>query len=358
MTRAELLRRLGRNKKRIILFGIAVLLLLCAVISLCLLGNVKNCLITQSAAPRWRGESEVRFSQVSAFLPQDAVFDLQSVYSLRQNLSQTFVAESMEVPEGGSLSHDAFYGFDSVTIFNDRASITAKAIGVGGDFFFFHPLTLLSGSYISESDFMHDGVVLDEDLAWTLFGSFDIAGQSVQIGTHRFYVAGVVKREDDFATKAAYQDGAGLFMDYEMLNALSETKISGYEVVMPNPVVNYAKNMIAEKIGIETADVVENTDRFSAARLFSVIGSFAKRSMNTSGIIYPYWENAARYCEDYAALLQLLFLLFLLLPVILAVWQIVWLIRKYVREGSGLLHTKLEEYIENRKKKHYKREGL
>lgn len=50
---------------------------------------------------------------------------------------------------------------------------------------------------------MSDGVVLDEDAAWQLFGSSDIAGQSVMIGETPHHVAGVIERPDDRLSRKA-----------------------------------------------------------------------------------------------------------------------------------------------------------
>ena len=58
---------------------------------------------------------------------------------------------------------------------------TAKTIRGGRGLFLFHPLPLRSGSYISNRDFTYDRVVLDEELSWALFGSYDVAGQTVWI---------------------------------------------------------------------------------------------------------------------------------------------------------------------------------
>ena len=43
-----------------------------------------------------------------------------------------------------------------MTLSNGKTNLTADAIGIGGDFFLFHPLTLLNGSYFSGNDLMKD----------------------------------------------------------------------------------------------------------------------------------------------------------------------------------------------------------
>ena len=72
----------------------------------------------------------------------------------------------------------AFSPIERITLQNGKKSVSAKAIGVAGDFFLFHPLKLLDGSFFSGSDVMQDYVVIDEDMAWQLFGSNDVAGKA------------------------------------------------------------------------------------------------------------------------------------------------------------------------------------
>ena len=141
--------------------------------------------------------------------------------------------------------------------------MTVTAIGVGGDYFLFHPLQLLSGGYVSDEDYMADRVVLDAQTAFNLFGSSDVAGMEVTINGKTFPIAGVVKSEDDFATAAALDAGAKassdptgvqsaskamIYMSYAALNAMAELPIDCYEIVLPDPVSGFAKKLMTEKI--------------------------------------------------------------------------------------------------------------
>ena len=74
---------------------------------------------------------------------------------------------------------------------------SVQIIGVGGDFFQFHPLNMISGNVFSENDISKDRVVLDENTAWTLFGAYDIAGKTVTIEGRQFVIAGVYKPSDN-----------------------------------------------------------------------------------------------------------------------------------------------------------------
>ena len=71
---------------------------------------------------------------------------------------------------------DAYCAFGKTSVTGDHGSSDASVIAVGGNYFLFHPLELVSGTYFSESDVMHDRVVLDETLAWKLFGGSNLAG--------------------------------------------------------------------------------------------------------------------------------------------------------------------------------------
>lgn len=334
--------------------SLAVLCLLCV----WALNAVTGTLITQGAAKSWRGENEMRFAQVSVFLPEDGKIEQSEIESFRRTLDQKLVDASLEAAEGGSLYTDAYSGVTTMSVMSGKTSLSVKTVGVGGDFFRFHPLQLRSGSYLTGEDYMNDRVILDEELAWALFGSSDVAGMSIQIGERTYPVAGVVHREDDFASSRAYQDGAGMFMSYDALNAISETKISCYEIVLPDMISGFAETTVTESFPAGGGAVVENTGRYGLLRLAEILGSYGERSMNTKGVIYPYWENAARLTEDYAALLLLLVVLSGVCPAVCAVVLIVRTLRRI--SVTAARHTKktLEARIEKQKEKRYIRSGI
>ena len=313
-----------------------------SVFSFAMLGKVTGALITQSAADVWRGGSDERFAQVSAFLPVNGTIDLDSIRSFRATLENAFVQNSIFAPEpdaqdpsadtSARLYADAYSGSTQLSVSGKSpGSVTVTAIGVGGDYFLFHPLQLLSGGYVSDEDYMADRVVLDAQTAFNLFGSSDVAGMEVTINGKTFPIAGVVKSEDDFATAAALDAGAEassdptgvqsaskamIYMSYAALNAMAELPIDCYEIVLPDPVSGFAKKLMTEKFPVGEGVIVQNTGRFSLSGLISVIGKFGKRVMTTNGVIYPYWENAARMAESYAALLLILGTLFGLMPAV------------------------------------------
>ena len=341
-----------KSKRKIALaIAAAVMALLagvCGVVMAVLAGTLES----QQAAERWRGESEERFAQVSVFFPVGSELDDMSLYSFHDTVESKLVEGGLEQPETGSLWTEGYSAKGQITVEGLRGSSQVTAMGIGGDFFVFHPLRLRSGSYISGSDLMDDRVVLDEELACWLFGGVELEGLTVTIGGEPYYIAGVVERETDFASSKAYNDGPGIFMSYSALESLGACSgISCYELVCADPISAFAESIVAEGLSNDGAyPVVENSSRYSLSSIFRVIGDFGERSMNNYGVVYPYWENAARLIEDYMVLFLVLLILFALLPVsYLVVFAFIWARRGLKAAKVGVVHL-----AENAQDKRYR----
>ena len=197
---------------------------------------------------------------------------------------------------------------------------------------------------------MQDRVVLDEELAWKLFGSVDLAGMTVTIGGKPYYIAGVVERETDFASSKAYTDGPGIFMSYSVLKDMGVCSgISCYELVCADPISGFVSSVVTDGLSNSGAyPVIENSARYSLSGIFRVVGDFGERSMNNYGVVYPYWENAARLIEDYMALCLVLFIIFAAMPAVcLFVLAVIWLRRGAAWAKSGAIRL-AEEAQEKR----------
>lgn len=318
----KLVKKLGL--KRILFYALNILLVIAALVCFASIKHLDKLLDTQHEAERWQGESEVSFAQLSAFIPVDESFDLSAVTAMRTDVTNKIHEAALDIENEEILFVDAWSARDKLNVSSTIGKGEVSVTAVGGEFFSFHPLTLLSGSYISSGDLMQDRVLLDEETAWLLFGGTDIQGMSFKINGQPFVVAGVIEREQDFATKKAYTDGMGIFMSYDAYSALKEgASIECYELVMPNPVKGFALNFMTEKFPVKTAEIVSNTDRFSLTSLWKLLRGFDERSMQTRGVLYPYWENAARCVEDRAAMLLAAAIAALVLPVLTALVLIV-----------------------------------
>ncbi len=288
----------------------------------------------QKMAQRWADGKGV--AQVSVFLSQNAALSEERIEEFGHNLDNALIEAAITNESENAdarLWISAYSAGGKITVSSSKGSVSADALGVGGEYFQFHPLELLYGSYFSGEDIMQDHVIIDEDAAWQLFGSNDVVGQYVTIGGIPHMITGVVRRENDRMAVNAGLTGTVVYVSYSTLEQYgSHQGINCFELLMPNPVKNYAFNYVSENIGIDEGEreIVENTGRYGLLEKFKVLGSFPTRSMNAKAIIYPFWENIARGYEDILALLLVFELLLLLYPVVLV---LIWVVRLWRRKS-------------------------
>ena len=318
------------SRKKCIWFATAIaallLLWLINLLRVALVGGQES----QNMAARWGKDGGV--AQISCFFSENAGVTRDQVIGFGHQLDSMLLEESITADsanESARLWTDAYSAVGNVTLVRENKSMTVNALGVGGDFFYFHPLELQFGYYFFESDINQDYVVIDEDIAWQLFGSSDVAGMQLSIGNKPYVVSGVIHRQDDRLSKAAGLEKPLVYLSYQALCEMSggDLPLNHYEIVMPNPVTDYAYNKVKENLGVseETMVLVENTKRYSFLNGLKQIPKFGIRSMSEKAIIYPYWENVARAKEDINSLIVLLEVPFILyLVVFLLVNLIVW----------------------------------
>ncbi len=276
-----------------------------------------------------------------SFKPE--IVDTIGIDEMNEDIQEEKKPKEDPVDKLFTISYNA-QGIVSVT-FEKKTVEDVKAIGVGGDFFLFHPMTLSSGSYFSGDDLMKDSVIIDENMAWQLFGSTDIIGQEVLIQNVPHYVVGVVTPRKGRLNEASGYTGNYIYMSYDSLSkygtivsgisAKSEVSETGQtaqkgginciEVVCPNPVQGLAARISKESLGIadDKVSVIDNTERFSFFSLFKVLRSFGTRSMQSMAIYYPYWENTARGYEDILSILLLFRLICIMICVVIIAFFII-----------------------------------
>lgn len=294
-------------KKWYITLGVSVLCLF----ALILATNIqKNRLYDQNAADRW-GEGMSQYSIIFpvSLNPEDTYYFLELAHKIESELEKASVTDVLYPDEEGIAFLRALSIEGKVTLSTDSGNFTPDAIGIDNDFFIIHPMELLYGSYISGDDLMKDGIVIDEDCAWNLFGAFDVVGKQVEINGVPHYIRGVVHKPDDRFSVSSGLDRSICFVSMDTLKMYGN--ISGsydYELVMPNPVENFADNIISTTIGDSSGriEVINNTERFETDRMLGVLKDFGVRSMNGKGIVYPFFENVARAWEDVFAAALLL----------------------------------------------------
>ncbi len=379
-----------KNKKRNTIIIILALLLLLDLVMGLLSRHFAKALPDQTAAERWADEDD--YAQVSLFFTEDQMVEPDGIKRLEYNLVKKMqeyglvdvddeeekagskkIVDTVEIGKEGSNSeeepaaeeekvYDLCYSAQGITSFSfeNKTCENITTFGVAGNFFLFHPLELVNGSYLDGDDIMKDKIVVDEDLAWELFGSSDIVGQCVSLGGVNHYVAGVVKRQEGRLNKAAGLSKSMVFMSYEslakygtILSGKTESReisedgasmsfggINCVEVVMPNPVDGIAERALKESAGVDDLYIrtVDNTNRFSFFSTMGVIGDFAKRSMWDKPIFYPYWENVARGWEDIISILTLIRAMSVVLIFIIVSVCVVYLYRNKTWTVRGIVN--------------------
>ncbi len=343
----------GLSWKQIIL---TVIVLFCLIIwgGLTFFSTVaKNGLSDQNTAKRWSEENDT--AQVSCFFTESTEIDKNKIMSFEHELDTLLKEASITAPnENARLWVDAYSASGKITLSSGKTSLQdASAVGIGGDFFLFHPVRLLKGSYFSGNDLMDDKVIVDEDAAWQLFGSNDVVGMQIIIGGIPHYIAGVIEREEGRFQEAAGLDKTVVYVSFETLEQFGTTEgINTYEVVMPNPVKNFAYKSVKEKFNLDENRmwVVENSTRFGIEGLLTVIAEFGTRSMNARAIQYPYWENVARGWEDVLAIVLILQIIFLMIPsvIIVTVLTIAWKRKQWTWKDMGHFFIKCWEKISDK----------
>lgn len=343
-----------RYKKELVLG----LLVLSAVILAWIDYGITGGLSTQQLAKRWSTEEE--YAQFACYFTEEAYFYEDRI----QSVERTFVAGLEEASitstkeNGGRNWIDAYSTQGELMIASDRASISARAFGIGGDFFQFHPLTLLDGNYFDASDINEDGVIIDEMVAWQLFGSNHVAGMEVEINGNIYPVRGVIRSDKGLFSEAVKEDTPTVYVSFGILKGEEALPIECYEMLALNPVKGFVKEVLEKALGMteEQYELIECSARFDFAHRFAVIRNFGIRSMTTKNIVFPYWENRARGYEDVSALILVLQILCLIYPFFwlcrkgYGLWKRRKALRKKLWERMKELWKKGDTLLKNRKK--------
>lgn len=287
-------------RKNVFLRLTAGVLLLLSAICLFLCCFLPNGLPSQRMAERWQGHNPLTFVQTSCFFPLGQEPSPEDLLTFRELANKSNLENGLE---GDYLLRDSWCGYGELEVEGPRGACTTDVIAIGGSFFDFHPLLLLDGSYITEEDLMKDRVILDEALAWELFGGTDLAGLTVTMQGMPFVIAGVVAHEDDGATKRATHSETMLYIPMELYSQLGTSTISVYELVTPEIVDGYSRDLLST--AFPQAIQQKNTGRFALSHLWTVIRELDRLPMQTEPVALPYWENAARCMEVRCALLML-----------------------------------------------------
>ena len=336
------------KRKNLIIGGVSLLL---ALVLLLIAAWLPRPLQSQYQAERWAGESGKRFQQFLCALTPGQTLEPSAIYSFREAALKKLTESDETLTPDGSEICDAWSLSGALKVSGPRGRFDAAAYAVGGRYFDFHPQTLLSGVYLTETDLLKDRVVLDEQLAWMLFGAADVAGMSVTIGDQEFRVAGVVAQPDDRFSRAADGKTPTIYLCYECRELVGSGGVATYETVLPNPVKGFAKGVV-EATFASRGGVVQCTDRFSFAASLKRLAALARQGVRDSAVILPYWENAAVIAENACAIVRAAALLFFAFPAVLLIAGAVQLFRlgkRALRRGGGSFKEALLDRLDRQR---------
>ncbi len=283
----------------------------------------ESTLYDQQAAKRWSADGGT--AQISCFYPVNTVA-LDDYYFLNMEHTIETALNDASIQAANEKARqfcDAYSVTGTITLESEYGMTTVQTVGVAGDFFFFHPAALLGGSYIGGDMLMQDGVLIDEDAAWQLFGSNDVTDMNVMIEGMPYHIAGVIDRDEGHFENAAGLEKSVCYVSLETLTKYGTVNGSyTYEIAMPDPVNDFALTTVNTALNQEEeiVKVVENSRRYDFYPLLLTIKDFGIRSMSRSGIVFPYWENIARAYEDVFAVclfIKLIMILTVLIRLIL-----------------------------------------
>lgn len=227
-----------------------------------------------------------------------------------------FAIESASSNESGSegrLWCDAYSYFTTVYASRGEGNpIECSAIVTGGDFFAMHELDFVTGWYYSDTDMNSDRVVIDERLAFQLFGSNFVEDLQIRLGSELCYVAGVVAIDETPAKEIQLGDKPLVYIPESIAQRIfGENNYDSYEIMMQNSVDSYALNAISS--AAEGKQIIDVVNRYQLKKTLSLIKEFPMRSYHTDKIEYPYWENVDRGNEDILAVLLIVNVIALIL---------------------------------------------
>lgn len=345
---------LGKRNKVLLL--LAFLCLSVSVLCLCRFYALNAQDKDQSAARRWQSGKQ-NFAQLSVFFSPEENWSKQDRRTLLSRLRMQFQENSItnESEQGGEdeLIKDCYSCEASMTLTSGNKTAQANVTATGGDFFYFHQFQWLSGYAYSDEDVMQDRIVLDKELAWSLFGSANVEGMSLTMEDKTYYVAGVVDLDNDRASKATYGEKNRAWISYSVIaDGQKETvPITAYEIVMPNPVDGWAKGQLSDILTPEEGELVlvENSSRADFFQVFENIKTFSEQMVVEKAVKYPYWENAARIRDCKREIYLFFATLCLIYPLGLAVAGIISCYRTIGRKLKKRKQAGRNHYSEDNK---------
>ena len=254
---------------------------------------------------------------------------------LEEKESSTNLSSRMPGAEDGNqgkiwldcYSSTAFYrAYGYIDKTEEGAAERVEVVGVSGDYATIHPFRYESGGFFADGESDKYSIVLNTQLAWNLFHSYQVLGAEVELNGVMYQVVGVVCEGDDTIAEATGVTKPRAYVPFDQLANLAnggsvaqtsseqeqsvkaaDLAVTCYEVLLTDPINNIAYNdllsVLTENIGYSddstTLEVINNTDRFFITRLYEKYFPLKESVSRLDGLHVPFFERSARLAEQY-----------------------------------------------------------
>lgn len=261
------------------------------------------------AGERWSSDGEP-YATLALYTEEGSAFKREQVEQYEQSINAALLSASVEEKERGSTWTYCYFSEGLRQVTGPKSSANADIIACGGDFFTFHPLRFLFGAPFLNDPSVPNGVVLDENLAWRIFGAIDVVGMTMTYGDEILTVSGITAAErNSNAYTHTYGEVGRMYMSYSAYYKINgdNAGITGLEVTLPNPVRSFARNIFTTAITVneDTMSLAEVSSRYSIQNRFSSVSALPYSWARSDRIYYPYWENEARMIDYVCAIFMI-----------------------------------------------------
>ncbi len=320
------------------------------------------------AAESWAGvNSETPYAAVSLYTSENTAKSLGDIYRIRADIRSKTYEQLADTDE--SAFSDCWYGTKSLTLTGKKGTAEIMGFYTGGDYFSVHRADVISGSPYDSETVNLDTIVLDDETAWKLFGSLNVAGMTVETNNTELYISAVIRspQKKSKHLKAAYDDDgiSAAYLPAEAANLIygEEQQFTAYDVLMPDPIDNFAEGIVRDAAGLSQGDssyskVIDSRSRFSLKKIRESAEKISIVTDSSSELVYPFYEDAARSVMlDLTVLYKVFFPVFVLLMISVCYWIVAFvkLLRKGVLGIYGIICRKADDKkLENYYKTHPK----
>lgn len=247
-------------------------------------------LIEYKSSDKWGADG---YTHMAAYMNTDAGFTANTMLRIKSEIEDAYKVDSIETSQ-------ALYSSScevSATLFkpdSDRTSSCTATLYLG-DYFKFHPLELVEGSYPDTDSTMTDALLVDELAAWQLFGTQrGVVGLEVNIGNDIYVVCGVTALPDGVYNEV-YGESPRVYINADSSyyrSSLSDRAFTSFEAMLPDPITNFAQNTLDKTLS-SFEPVIKNIDiRFDGEALDEVRETQTALITDSNDTEYPYTEKA------------------------------------------------------------------